>query len=147
MSFAVYVPCNCLKNKQINTPPFIAKLHVRNGILDIKPDYSSDTALEKSYDLWKFCEHDMIALEFSMSQSVIGWKSYLKKKYEHKYPNLDLFLPSHDEYVSSEYDKKKAIEEIEDLKTREEEKFHHRLDQFISLLESAIALNQEIYWL
>jgi len=146
MSFTVYVPCNCRKNNLIRYPTFKEKLTIVEGLLDIAPQYSTDIELEKEYDSWKFCEHDQIVLEFSMAQSVMGWKTYLNDNYPNRFENLKAFIPDYNCYLNTEYDKEEALREALVLKSTESEEFHERLDQFVRLLETAIELEQEIYW-
>ncbi len=77
MSFDPHIPCNCCKNGLIKWPNFKEKLEVRDGMIDIKREYRNDMELEKQYNSWRFCEHNQIAFEKSMAQSITGWRKHV----------------------------------------------------------------------
>lgn len=146
MSFNPYIPCNCLKNGLINWPTFKEKLEIRDGIIDIKSEYSSDLELESKYDSWKFCEHNQIAYERSMSQSIKGWRKSIQDEFPGEFLNFENFIPIYNDVSFHNYDKQETINEINKLKKLKDSKFHERLNQFIELLEQAIEFDQKIYW-
>jgi hypothetical protein len=146
MSFNPYVPCNCRIEGKIKWPSFKDKLEIRNGIIDIQTAFINDLRLENQFDSHRFCEHNQIAFELSMSQSIMAWKKYVQEKYPNKFPNFELLIPSSNDSCSHDYDKKKAIKEINELKALEEKEHHYTLDQLISLLQKALELKQNIYW-
>jgi len=146
MSFNPYVPCNCVKEGKTNWPSYKEKLEIRNGLIDVKFEFIDIDNLVDKFDSHKLCDHNQIAIEFSMSQSIIGWREHVQIKYPNRFPNFIVFIPTANDSFNHDYDKLKTVEEIEILKTLEEEKYHERLDQFINLLVKAIELNQEIYW-
>jgi len=146
MSFNPYVPCNCRIEGKVQWPSFKDKLEIRNGIIDIQGSAINDLKVEKMYNAHRFCEHNQIAFEISMSQTIMSWKKYVQEKYPNKFPNFEEFIPSSNDSCSHDYDKKETINEINELKVLEEKENHYRLDQFISLLEKAIELKQNIYW-
>lgn len=146
MSFNPYVPCNCRIEGKIKWPSFKDKLEIRNGIIELQNAFINDKQLETQFDSHKFCEHNQIALELSMSQSIMAWKKYVQEKYPNKFPNFELLIPSSNDSCSHDYDKKETIKEINELKVLEEKDHHYTLDQLISLLQKALELNQNIYW-
>lgn len=146
MSFDIRIPCNCLKKGLINWPDFKEKLEIRDGMIDVKGEYARDLELERKYDSWQFCEHDQIAYEKSMAQSIIGWRKHIQENYPNKFPNLEKFIPTSNDLSIHDYDKHQTILEIEELKKLEDYKYHERLNQFIKLLNKAIELDQNIYW-
>jgi len=146
MSFDPRIPCNCLKNGLTNWPDFKEKLEIRNGMIEIKGEYNLDLDVEKKFDSWKFCDHNQIAFERSMAQSIIGWRKHVQDKYPGKFTNFENFIPFYNDVYFHNYDKHETIAEIKSLKNLEDSKFHDRLNQFIELLEKAIELDQNIYW-
>lgn len=146
MSFDPYVPCNCRRAGKVSWPPFKDKLEIRNGIIDLKSEFVHDLDLESKYDAWTFCEHNQLAIEISMAQSIKGWKESVKEQYPNRFPNFENFIPIYNDLSTHDYDKQTTVEEIEDLKTLVDNKFHVRLNQFIELLQKAIELDQNIYW-
>lgn len=146
MSFDPYIPCNCLKNGLANWPDFRKKLEVRDGMIDIKEEYSNDLKLERKFDSWKFCEHNQIAFERSMVQSIIGWRKHVQDKYPGQFKNFEKFIPISNDVSTHNYNKHQTIIEIQTLKNLEDSKYHERLNQFIELLSEAIELDQNIYW-
>ena len=130
----------------MNIPPFINKLEVYNEILEPKSEFRLDEKLRKSYYRWKFCEHyNQMAIEFSMA-GMLGWRGRISKEYGNKFENFMKFLPLSNQWMSSDYDKTKAIEEIQTYNQLENGQYQYRANQFIVLLEKAIEMNQEIYW-
>ena len=146
MSFDIRIPCNCLKNGLTKWPDFKEKLEIRDGMVDVKGEYSSDLELEKKFDEWQFCEHDQIAYEKSMAQSILGWRKHVQDKYPNRFPNFEKFIPISNDNSIHDYNKLETIIEIEELKKIENSEYHDRLNQFIKLLNKAIELNQNIYW-
>ena len=146
MSFSVIVPCNCIKEGKINIPPFMDKLTMNHGELDIKEEYRYDLEFEQEFDSWEFCEHQGVAIEFSMAQAIMGWREFVKMRYPNQFLNFEEFIPKYNMYLSDAYDKKKALNEIDKLDKLENFKHKYRFDQFRRLLETAILLDQEIYW-
>ena len=146
MSFDISIPCNCQREGNINIPPFIDLLILENNIWCIKPEHDTKS-LEKKYDDWFFCKHNQYALTLSMSQSIKSWKPYIKENYPNKFNNLVRFLPdNYNGYINTEYDKLKALNELQELMLLEDKKHSKRLSQFEQLLHTAIAFNQDIYW-
>jgi len=125
-------------------PPFKDKLEIREGIVDIKSEFYADVELREKCYSWKFCEHDQVIFQMSMAQSITGWKKRVQNNYPNQFPNFENFIPVYNDVSFHNYDKAETVKEIQKLKTFEES--HERLDQFIDLLEKAIALNQNIYW-
>lgn len=146
MSFDPHIPCNCLKNGLIKWPEFKAKLEVRDGMIEIKAEFCNDREIEKQFDSWRFCEHNQIALEKSMAQSITGWRKYVQDNYPGQFPNFENFIPIYNDVSFHNYDKHQTIIEIETLKNLEDSKYDERLNQFIELLRIAIELDQNIYW-
>lgn len=146
MSFNPHIPCNCLKNGLTKWPEFKSKLELRDGIIDIKNEFANDLELEKKYDSWKFCEHNQIALEKSMAQSITGWRKHVQDKYPGKFLNFENFIPEYNDVSSHNYDKVETIAEINELKKSEDKEYHERLNQLKELLEKAVELDQNIYW-
>lgn len=145
MSFDVYVPCNCLKKKKMNIPPFMNKLEVISGRLELKKEFWNDQTTLKEYRNWKFCEHNQIAIEYSIS-GVTGWRTTLPKEYGNKFDNFRKFIPENNHWQKTNYDKFKAISEIQEYNKLEKGKYEYRLNQFINLLNKAIEMGEEIYW-
>lgn len=145
MSFAIHVPCSCIKNEEITLPPFIDKLEIRDGIYDIKADFSRDSDLEKKYDNWRFCEHNQIAAEMDLGQSIIGIKPFMKNKYGVRFSNLINFLPDYNAYHSTQYSKTALLEELKELQILEPQ-YIYRWDQFITLVEVALKNGTWVYF-
>ena len=117
-----------------------------NGILYLKPEFRWDEKLKKEYFRWKFCEHyHQRVIEFSMA-GMLGWRTKVSEKYGNQFENFVKFLPISNQWMSSDYDKVKAIEEIKTFNQLENGQYQYRVNQFIALLEKAIEMNQEIYW-
>lgn len=145
MSFTVFVPCNCRKQNKMNIPPFIDKLEIVNGKFEPKFEFRNDNEFKKNYWRWTFCEHNQAAAEFSMT-GLLGWRKTLSEKYGSKFENFRKFLPLSNQWMSSNYDKIKAIQEIQEYNKLENGKYQYRVNQFIALLKTAIEMNEEIYW-
>lgn len=145
MSFAIYVPCSCVKNGGVTLPPFVDKLEIRDGIYDIKAEFTSDNDFEKEYDKWRFCEHNQIATEMDLGQSIIGIKPFIKDKYGVQFSNLISFLPEYNAYHSTSYSKVVLLEELKELRTLEP-KYIYRWDQFIILVEVAVKNGTWVYF-
>lgn len=146
MSFNPHIPCNCLRNGLVNWPDFREKLEIRDGMIEIKGEFSIDLELEKKFDSWKFCEHYQIALEISMAQSIVGWRKFVQDKHPGQFTNFENFIPVYNDVSYHNYNKEQTIIEIEALKKIRDSKYHERLNQFIELLSKAIELDQNIYW-
>lgn len=121
MSFAIHVPCSCVENEAIIMPPFSDKLYILYGIYDIKPEFILDIKLEKEYDQWRFCEHNQIAIEMDIGQTIIGIKPYIVSKYGSRFINLINFLPDYNGYYSTEYNKIELSKELLELRIIEPE--------------------------
>jgi hypothetical protein len=145
MSFAIHVPCSCVKTNKIISPPFIDKLEIRNGIYDIKAEFSSDNTFEKEYDNWRFCEHNQIATEMDLGQSIIGIKPFVKNKYGVRFNNLISFLPDYNAYYSTQYSKTALLEELKELRILEPQ-YIYRWDQFVTLVEVAVKNETWVYF-
>ncbi len=145
MSFDVHVPCNCKEKGLMNVPPFMDKLDVYMGEFKVRNKFSGDKSLKTKFSTWKFCEHDGLAISFSMS-GIYGFKKTLDEKYKGKFPDFRTFLPECNHWFTTEYSKEKAISEIEEFNKQENQKFEYRLNQFIALLKKAIEMGEEIYW-
>lgn len=146
MSFNPHIPCNCLENGLIDWPEFRKKLEVRDGMIEIKKEFSNDLELEKQFDIWIFCEHNQIALEKSMAQSITDWRKHVQDKHPGRFLNFENFIPISNDVNFHNYNKHQTIIEIQELTNLEDPKYHERLNQFIELLSKAIELDQNIYW-
>ena len=145
MSFDIYIPCNCYKEGTLNFPPFKDKLIFEDGVWCLDPDKETPE-LEALYDGWTFCEHNQQYLTISMAQSILSWKKHLESNYPNQFPNLFDFFPNENCYVNTNYNKQIALKELEEFILLMDEQYHSRLNQFKRLLETAISLEQEIYW-
>ncbi len=146
MSFSVIIPCNCVKEGTINYPDFWDKLRVFFGEIEVKDAYRDDKELTRKVMEWQFCEHQGIALEYHMSQSVTRWNQHIEETYPNRFLNFKKFIPDYNMYVRDDYDKKQALIELEELHELEGFVHEYRFNQFKELLETAIELDQEIYW-
>ncbi len=70
----------------------------------------------------------------------------VSEKYGNKFENFIKFLPLSNQWMGSDYDKTKVIEEIQTYNQLENGQYQYRVNQFVALLEKAIEMNQEIYW-
>lgn len=147
MSFNIYVPCNCRKNEEMKLPPFIDKLEIIDGLFQIRKEYAKNKAFAEELSRWNFCKHRQIAIEMDMSNSIISFRKFLNENYNGQFTNFYSFIPEANQWSNSNYDKNKAIKEIETFNQLEKAKFESRLMQFIQLLETAIAMETEIYWI
>lgn len=146
MSFSTYVPCNCKKKGRMNIPLFVDKLEILDGIFQIRKEYERDRVLAKEFSEWNFCEHNQVAIEIDLSNSIISFRKYLNENYKGQFMNFYNFIPEGNQWSNTKYDKNKAIKEIEVFNELEDSKFENRLKQFIQLLKIAITMETEIYW-
>ncbi len=146
MSFNPYVPCNCRIDGKVKWPSFKDKLEIRNGLIELKSECSNDQKLIDEFESFKICEHQQLAIEFSMSQSIMGWRKHVQVNYPNQFPNFEIFIPISNDSYNHNYKVQETINEIIKLKSLEDKRYHERLDQFIKLLEKAKELNQNVYW-